>query len=140
MIEGSDVKTVLQREVNRLVEAAWGVGVIAKDERGVETDFESAEIFQRFRVAAVREVERLVHRAEVRRIQTLEPDQDSLTSAAREQLKELLVMRRRDAGLTDPAHAQRNHCAKEFFRLGDVRSDVVVHEEDQGSPAANRGH
>ena len=68
---------------------------------------------------------------EICRVQTLEPYQHALTAAAHEQVQKFFIVRRIDAGLAHPANLQRNQRAEKFFRLLNIRRDVVVHEEKQ---------
>jgi hypothetical protein len=90
-----------------------------------------AEILERLREAAPRGVERLVHRREIRRVQTFEADEHSLAAAEGQQFKELLVVGRIDTRLANPTDAEGDEGAKEGLRLREVRGDVVIHEEKQ---------
>ena len=88
--------------------------------------------------AAAHCIERLVHVLEIRRIQTLEANEHALAAAAHEQFQKLFIVCRVDAGLAHPTNLQWNQCAEKFFRLLNVRGDVVVHEEKQFTLALQR--
>jgi hypothetical protein len=90
------------------------------------------------RETTARGVEGLVHRREIRRVQALEADEHALAAAAHEQVEELLVVRRIDARLADPADAERRQRTEEIFRLREVRRDVVVHEKEELLAAPDR--
>src|SRR5205085_982758 len=103
VIEGSDVKAGALREFHGFGKTLFGVVIVSKNECAVDTNAIAAQVFECFGKSATHGVEGLIHLLEIRRIETLEPNQYTLASASAQQVQKVFVMSGVDAGLADPA-------------------------------------
>jgi hypothetical protein len=101
MIERGDVKRVLSGKSYRRGKTSRRIAVVTKNKFSVNPDAMPPQIGQRPVEAAPHGVEHLVHVLEVFRIQTPEANEHALATAACQQLEELGVVRRINAGLAN---------------------------------------
>ena len=105
VIERGNVKRMFPCESDRSGEAFRRIAVVTEDKRAVNADAMPAQICERLLKSAAHGIERFVHVPQVCRVQTLEPDQHPLTTAAREQFEKFFVECGVDARLAYPTDA-----------------------------------
>src|SRR5882672_8915912 len=131
VIEGGEIKAMLDRERGRFVEGVRALAVVAEHEGAVDADAVAAQVGERDREAAAHGVEALFHGAQHGFVEALETDENAAAAGARKRGEERLVMRRIDAHLGDPADAERCQRLGEIARKRQIGREIVVDEEEQ---------
>src|SRR5580704_4193561 len=131
VIEGRNVEALLSGEVRSDAERLMIVVVVSENEGGVQSDLVPAQVCKRHFIASLHRVEAFTHLTKGHRVQAFEPHQQTLATAAGDQLEEFFVVSSVDAGLRHPANAEGYQRAKEFLCLIHVGGDVIVDKEKE---------